>query len=489
MRGLPEGWVWTTLGEICSKPQYGWTTKGSKRGGTRLLRTTDIANGAIDWSSVPFCAQDPPAPSKYQLAEGDIVISRAGSVGVSALLERPIPAAVFASYLIRFKAPGTLPRLIAYYLQSASYWAAISKNAAGIAIPNVNARKLAALPFPLAPLPEQRRIVAKIESLFAKLDEGVAALKRAETNLERYRASVLKAAVEGKLTEQWRRENPPEETGEELQARILVERRKRWEDAQLAKFAAKGKKPPRNWQKKYKDPVTPDTSGLPELPDGWCWATVDQLTAGNRTSAYGVLKPGPEVPGGIPLVRVGNIQNGAVSGQLKRIAPEIASRYDRTRLRGCELLITLVGAIGRTAVVPSDLSGANTARAVGVVPVSSMLDPRWMELWFRSPLQRLQMIGKAHEVARKTLNLEDVRSATVALPPGCEQRAILLAVEKTERGLTPTVEHMKESRSYSANLRQSILKRAFEGRLVPQNPAEEPASVLLERIRANSALK
>ena len=94
---------------------------------------------------------------------------------------------------------------------------------------------------PLAPLPEQHRIVAKIESLFAKLDEGVAALQRAQANLERYRASVLKAAVDGRLTEQWRRENPSNETGAELLRRILAERRKRWEEEQLANFEAKGK--------------------------------------------------------------------------------------------------------------------------------------------------------------------------------------------------------------------------------------------------------
>ena len=234
------------------------------------------------------------------------------------MLQQPIPVAVFASYLIRFKAMGILPRFTAYYLQSPRYWAAISENASGIAIPNVNATKLAALRIPLAPLREQHRIVARIESLFARLDNGVAALKRAQANLERYRASILKAAVEGRLTEQWRKENPPEETGEELLQRILAERRKRWEAEQLAKFEAKGKRPPRKWKAKYKEPVTPDTSGLPELPEGWCWATVDQVTAGNRTSAYGVLKPGPEVPGGIPLIRVGNIQKGVVSGQLKR---------------------------------------------------------------------------------------------------------------------------------------------------------------------------
>ena len=340
------------------------------------------------------------------------------------------------------------------------------------------------LPLVLPSIQEQHRIVAKLDELFSELDAGVAALKRAQENLKRYRASVLKAAVEGELSKEWRRENPPGETGAELLQRVLAERRKRWEEEQLAKFKAKGQKPPKNWQQKYKEPLEPDASELPELPEGWCWATVDQITAGNRTSAYGVLKPGPEVPGGIPLVRVGNIRNGVVSGQLKRIAPEVARRYGRTRLRGGELLITLVGAIGRTAVVPSELSGVNTARAVGVVPISSMLDPRWIELWFRSPLERHRMIGKAHEVARKTLNLEDVRNATVALPPASELDAILLAVEQTERGLTPTVEHMKESVSFSGALRQSILKRAFEGRLVTQDPDDEPASVLVERIRA-----
>ena len=126
---------------------------------------------------------------------------------------------------------------------------------------------------------------------------------------------------------------------------------------------------------------------------------------------------------------------------------------------------------------------------MGVVPISSILSARWIELWFRSPLQRLQMIGKAHEVARKTLNLENVRSAIVALPPSCEQRAILLAEDKAERSLTPTVGHIRDSGNCSATLRQSILKRAFEGRLVPQDPNDEPASFLLERIQAGRGAK
>ena len=483
---LPEGWVETDVGSLMSLIQYGHTAAASARAtGPRFLRITDIQDGRVDWDTVPSCDMTVEEQEKYRLRPGDLVFARTGATTGKSYLIRTPPDAVFASYLIRLRTTqGIDPAFVYWFFQSASYWSQISKGKRGVGQPNVNATILASLQAPVAPSSEQHRIVAELDELFYEFDAGVAALERAQAKLKRYRASVLKAAVEGKLTEEWRRKNPPDERGEELLRRILVERRNRWEEEQLAKFNAKGQKPPKNWQQKYKEPVEPNTSELPELPEGWCWATVDQITAGNRTSAYGVLKPGPEIPGGIPLVRVGNIRNGVVSGQLKRIAPEVASRYGRTRLRGGELLITLVGAIGRTAVVPSELSGVNTARAVGVVPISSMLDPRWIELWFRSPLERHRMIGKAHEVARKTLNLEDVRNATVALPPASELDAILLAVEQTERGLTPTVEHMKESVSFSGALRQSILKRAFEGRLVRQDPDDEPASVLVERIRA-----
>ena len=116
------------------------------------------------------------------------------------------------------------------------------------------------VPDPL-PLNEQRRIVAKIDELFSDLDAGVAALERARANLKRYRAAVLKAAVEGKLTEQWRAEHPATEPASKLLERILAERRKKWEVDQLAKYAAAGKTPPKDWREKYVEPAGPDASG------------------------------------------------------------------------------------------------------------------------------------------------------------------------------------------------------------------------------------
>ena len=130
---------------------------------------------------------------------------------------------------------------------------------------------------PIPPIREQRRIIAKIDELFSDLDAGVASLERARANLKRHRAAVLKAAVEGKLTEQWRAEHPAIEPASKLLDRILAERRKKWEVDQLAKYAAAGKTPPKDWREKYVEPAGPDTAELPRLPDEWCWAKAEQL--------------------------------------------------------------------------------------------------------------------------------------------------------------------------------------------------------------------
>ena len=293
---LPPSWAATTLGDVCHKPQYGWTTKAEdKPSGMRLLRTTDISKGPIDWPSVPYCAENPPDKEKYKLQSGDIVISRAGSVGLSALIEN-CPDSVFASYLIRFRVVEHLyRRYVLWSLKGPGYWKQISQESAGIALQNVNAKKLATLELPLAPLPEQRRIVAEIEKQFTRLDASVAALKRVQANLKRYRASVLKAACEGKLvpTEAGlaQSEGRDYEPADRLLERILSERRARWESQEKRRG-------------KYKEPVAPDTSDLPKLPEGWVWAMVAQLLA---RSEYGTSVKCNYESDGLPVLRIPNI--------------------------------------------------------------------------------------------------------------------------------------------------------------------------------------
>ncbi|MFN8483223.1 MAG: restriction endonuclease subunit S [Anaerolineae bacterium] len=213
---LPEGWVWTTLGEISTKPQYGYTTSASDTPhGPRFLRITDITQGVIDWNKVPYCEVPPDDIAKYRVADGDIVVARAGSVGKAYLVKHP-PEAVFASYLMRFRVTAVSEPYIAYYLQSPQYWEQIEASSAGITLLNVNAKKLAAIIVPLPPLAEQERIVAAIEEHLTRLDAGVAALKRAQAKLRRYKAAVLKAACEGRLVPQ----DPNDEPASALLERI-----------------------------------------------------------------------------------------------------------------------------------------------------------------------------------------------------------------------------------------------------------------------------
>lgn len=189
-----------TLAEICDAPQYGWTTRAKHDpdgSSLRLLRTTDISGGTVDWATVPFCEVAPPNPEKYLLQHGDLVLSRAGSIGFSHLVEDP-PPAVFASYLIRFRPGGrVMPRYLAWFMRSPGYWRQVRTRASGIAQQNINAKKLGSILLPLPSIPAQRAIVDYLERHMSGLEGGQAALESAGSRLGRHRDALLARAFEG----------------------------------------------------------------------------------------------------------------------------------------------------------------------------------------------------------------------------------------------------------------------------------------------------
>lgn len=189
---LPAGWEMSTLGELCHPSQYGWTTKAAPEGDVKFLRTTDITHGPVNWSTVPFCSELPADLARYLLIAGDIVISRAGSVGFSALLDEPPQHTVFASYLIRFRPRDSrMSRFIALYLQSPRYWRDVGAQAAGIALANINARKLSAIPVPVPPLAEQDRIIVAWERTIAAVDDGETNFRTALQGAARLKGALL----------------------------------------------------------------------------------------------------------------------------------------------------------------------------------------------------------------------------------------------------------------------------------------------------------
>lgn len=351
---------------------------------------------------------------------------------------------------------------------------------------------------PLPPLPEQHRIVAALESYFTRLDDAVATLERVQRNLKRYRASVLKAAVEGRLVpteaELARGEGRSYEPASVLLTRILAERRRRWEEAELAKMTAKGKAPKDGkWKAKYVEPVAPDTSELPELPEGWCWATADAVCSdvvSGSTPAASELFLGA---GEIPFIKVYNL---TMKGELDfTVKPTFIAKATheqqlaRSRVRPGDVLTNIVGPpLGKVAVVPRGYDEWNINQAITAFRPSGGISTEWVRLLLLSePIQRWLLGTSKTTTSQVNVAVTACRRLPVPLPPVREQARI---AAEAERLLSIEAKEGADARRgilRVRRLRQSILKWAFEGRLVDQDPTDEPASVLLERIRAERA--
>lgn len=307
---------------------------------------------------------------------------------------------------------------------------------------------------PVAPLDQQKRIVAEIEKQFSRLDEAVANLKRVKANLKRYKAAVLKAAVEGRLVETEaelaRREGRSYETGEQLLQRILETRRSQWQ--------GKGK---------YKEPAAPDTTDLPELPEGWVWATAEQLTDENRAITYGVIKLGEPVDGGVPVLRSSDVRQLRIDlDDVKRISPEIAEDYRRTFLKGGEVVMTVRGTLGGIAVVPSQCNGFNVSREVAML---ALVDPKMGQLVAlfvaSAPLENWLM-RRAKGIAYTGINIETLKALPIPVPPMAEHSCIVAEVERRLSLLRETEVQVDVNLQRAERLRQSILSRAFSGGLI-----------------------
>lgn len=340
------------------------------------------------------------------------------------------------------------------------------------------------LPIRLAPIGEQCRVVEKLEELLSDLDAGIAALEKAQANLKRYRAAVLKAAVEGQLTEKWRAAHPDAEPARKLLERILAERRKKWEEAQLKKFAEKGQAPPKGWKDRYVEPAKPDDAALPELPKGWCWATVDQVSLSIR---YGTSAKTREELHGVPVLRMGNIQDGRFDLSRLKFLPEKHEEFPELFLEAGDLLFNRTNSfelVGKSAVfkgIPSPCSYASYL--IGIRPVSGW-ESDVLAFFINSSLGRAWIASVvSQQVGQANVNGSKLAALAFPLPPAKEQAEVVKSVEEQISSLDQTSKESESLLLKSARLRQSILKRAFEGRLVPQDPKDEPASELLARIR------
>ena len=478
-RGLPAGWVLCSVldlaqlvrGVTYSKPD---AVKEPRVGYWPLLRANNI-NGKVNHDDLVYVREKCISQEQW-LGKGDVLIAMSSGsqhlVGKAAQVREDI-SETFGAFCGALRPSLELDAtFFGWFFQTRRYRESVAADAKGSNINNLKRDHILRVPFALPPLNEQRRIVEKIETLFARLDQGEAALRRTQTLLARYRQSVLKAAVTGALTADWRAENAHRmEHGRDLLARILQTRRETWQG-----------------RGKYKGPAAPDTTGLPELPEGWVWATVEQVARviGGLTKNSKRL----EMPLRMPMLRVANVYQNRLDLSDVHETGVTATECERASLEDFDLLVVEGNGskdqIGRMAIWRNEIPGAvhqNHLIKIRMVEKGITEFAMW---WFQSPSGR----QKVEEVASSTsglhtLSVSKIEGLVIPIPSLEEIAEINERVNEAFSKITLLGSWCQTELARSAALRQSILKDAFAGKLVPQDPSDEPAAELLARIRAS----
>ncbi|CAG1007632.1 MAG: restriction endonuclease subunit S [Candidatus Methanoperedens sp.] len=488
---LPGGWLWTKLGDIIevirgASPR----PKGDPRyfgGNIPWIMISDISRqyGKYISRTRDTVTEEGAKRSRY-LKTGTLILSNSGTVCVPKILA--VDGCIHDGFVAFPEVNSELETLFLYHYFHFIRPEIIQKNRQGITQVNLNTNIVKSIEIPLPPLPEQRAIVSKIEQLFSDLDNGIENFKKAQAQLKLYRQSVLKAACEGKLVpteaELARAEGRDYEAADVLLARILEERREKW-----------------NGKGKFKEPDAPDTSGLPKQPEGWGWATLEQLS---WDSGYGTSEKCDYNFSGPPVLRIPNINEGRINLNNIKYASESTNLNETESLvYGDMLVIRTNGSkdlIGRAGAVTQNFnkpyffaSYLIRFRIVEFGGLPIWLSSIWQTLRIRSWIESFA----ATSAGQYNISMSTLNKLPLELPPLAEQRRIVAEVERRLSVCDKMEEIISESLQKAESLRQSILKKAFEGKLLNKKELEkarnapdwEPAEKLLERIRQEKQIK
>jgi type I restriction enzyme S subunit len=383
-----------------------------------------------------------------------------------------------------------------HFINAPQFRVTISGEQRGSTRKRISKKSLCALKLPVPPPEEQTRIADEVDAYLSRLDAAAEDLETAAAKLRAYRAAVLKAAVEGRLvpTEAAlaRAENRAYEPGDSLLDRILMERRSRWERRELVRLAATGKKTKdEKWKARYRHPVTPTTNNLVDLPEGWAWASPEQLSSTDRYSLgigpFGSnLKVSDYTTRGIPLVFVRNIRAESFVDDVRTryVSPAKALTLQPHHVAPGDILVTKMGD------PPGDCCLYPLSRPVGILTADciKLRLHTYLECAgffvhaIRSQLVQAQIQAMTKGVAQKKVSLSRFSRLALPLPPLREQQRIADEVDRLLSVAEQASRSVDEGLQRCNRLRQAILKWAFEGKLVPQKPNDESALKLLSRI-------
>lgn len=478
---LPEGWAWTELGLVAPVNP---STSFDDLSPSTSIPFIPMAAVAEETGKIDVSAQRPVqevSKGYVRFMEGDVIFAKITPCmengKVAPVVGLPGRYAAGSTEFHVFRPAAVDQRFLWYWLVGRAFRGKAKRNMSGSAGQlRVPVDYLRESDFPLAPLAEQRRIVARVDALFAEVAEGEAALEAAREGLDTFRRALLKAAVTGELTKDWREKNPVTETGHDLLARIKADR--------AAKGQAKGR------GKRSPDAPPLDTAALPQLPAGWAWGTLGEIadSVRNGTSAA----PRAEANAN-EILRISAVRPLWVDeSQIRYLDAEQATEASDATVQKGDLLFTRYNGSADLVGVGAIYRGKKRFYPDKIIRVrlhdvlSNHLG--FVELAVNCSAGRKHIAANIKTTAgQQGLSGESLKETPIPIPPPAEAAEILRRVSEALAASADTLSLLDAEAADAARLKQSILKAAFEGRLVPQDPADEPASAMLARLKATAS--
>ena len=413
--------------------------------------------GDIPWISISDITREPGkylsrtrefvtragAEKSRLLPAGTLILSNSGTVCVPKILR--VDGCIHDGFVAFPDLPDSFDKNYLYWFFEYVRPSIIEANRQGITQVNLNTGIVREIRLPLTSIERQREIVAELEKQFSRLDEAVANLLRVKANLKRYKASVLKAAVEGRLVETEatlaRREGRTYETGEQLLQRIVEERRAKWVE-----------------KRKYKEPIAPVTGELPELPEGWTWATMPQLGELNRGKSKHRPRDDQALYGGpYPFIQTGDVRrsDGSIT-QFTQTYSQFGLAQSRLWPSGT-LCITIAANIAETGILK--LEACFPDSVVGFSPQMGSPTVEYVECFIRTARDRLDRFASA--TAQKNINLEVLEAVAIPTPPLAEQARIVAEVDRLLSIIREVEAEVDANLKRALALRQATLAKAF----------------------------
>ena len=496
MTGLPAGWALCEVGDVLETVE-----KTRKDEEDRVIWYVDISS--IDNRSNRI--RDPtrmnlaeaPSRARQKIRWGDVLFSTVrpylrNIARVEHQLDGEIASTGFA---VLRGAKGIEPKYLFYKSISNDFVSALTGEQYGVSYPAVKEDQVKAQPLELPPTDEQRRIVGRIEVLFDEIDRGVESLLKAKERVGLYRQSLLKSAFEGRLTADWRATNSEKlESPNALQGRIRERRREcykaalhEWERtvSQWRRGGGKSKKPAKPKAPKH---YSTDHSGLalPDLPHGWAWS---HLGCSSTSPEYGTAAKSSS-QGEVPVVRMGNIQNGRIDWRdlVYTSDKEEIARYS---LQPGDVLFNRTNSpelVGKTALYRGERPALFAGYLVRVNQINQLASGPYVAHFLNSPLAREHgKLVKTDGVNQSNINGTKLQEYPFPFCSRNEQAEVVRILDDRLEAVKALDKEVDTNLARAYALRQSILKKAFAGELVPQNPDDEPAQALLARIGASCA--